>query len=453
MKQLIKYPLLAAALLLASCSDSKTSTLSLEGDTRVEAITVSGYEGVIDHTPRTISVNVPADFDLSVMKVDAISLSEGASCSLPAGTVFNATVPRSITVTNGDVQSVYTMSVVHDNVEFLSFTLDGQYHGTIDNSARTILVFVPLDAYVSAMQATFTVNAGAVVTPGSGAVLDFSEPVVLKAVCRTATADYTVTVVKDEMSQAPKAFVGTASDAYSLGDEASAACRWMLENVPNSRYVSVQQIIDGDVKLDDFTMVWCHFDFTDWPGQMWDSRDHFNAYWLRGGNILASRDGARYINDVWRIARDQQSPNNMFGGDSYETLAYDLGFTITGHEDHAIYAGLPTDADGRVLLVGAGCANSNRTLQWGADWDPYGSPEGWAERTGAKALASGHDYDVNRVTIAEFEPYEALKGYQSGTVITIGTPAYEWYNPNGVPNPYYENIVALTKNSINYLCK
>jgi hypothetical protein len=77
----------------------------------------------------------------------------------------------------------------------------------------------------------------------------------------------------------------------------------------------------------------------------------------------------------------------------------------------------------------------------------------WEERTGAKALASGHNYDANCVTIAEFEPYEALKGYTSGRVLTIGTPSYQWYNPNGAANPYRDNMVQLTKNAINYLCQ
>ncbi|MDE6467496.1 MAG: DUF4960 domain-containing protein, partial [Muribaculaceae bacterium] len=193
--------------------------------------------------------------------------------------------------------------------------------------------------------------------------------------------------------------------------------------------------------------------WTAWPGQLWDSRDLFNGFWLRGGAILASRDGALYINDVWRIARDQQSPNNMFGGGSYETLTDDLGFTITGHESHPLYEGIDCGADNRIVLLSKGCSNTNRTLQWGVDWDPYGSMSGWEERTGAKALASGNDYDFNRVTIAEFEPYEALKGFSSGRVITIGTPAYEWYDRNGVENPYRENLIRLTKNAINYLCQ
>jgi hypothetical protein len=441
-----------AAFAFCACDDSNTSGLRLDGDARIEAATISGYAADIDHAAKTIKVNLPVDVDLTNLSVDAITLSPGATCDLSVGSRFNGTVPRSIKVVNGDVYDTYTLTAAHDNVEFYSFTLNAKYSGTIDNDAHTILVFVPINEDVTAMQASFTVTSGATVTPESGSLLDFTNPVEFTGTLRTATVVYTVTVIKDEMSQEPKAFIGNVASYDALGDEAKAACRWMLDNVPNSRYVSLQEIIDGTVLLDDFVMVWCHFDFTDWPSQMWDSRDQFNSYWLRGGSILASRDGARYINDVWRIARDQQSPNNMFGGDSYETLSNDLGFTITGHESHPLYDGLTPDADNRIILQGAGCSNSGRTLQWYVDWDPYGSMAGWEERTGAKALAAGHYYDANCVTIAEFEPYEALKGFTSGRVITIGTPSYQWYE-GSTPNPYRDNMVKLTKNAINYLCQ
>lgn len=445
--------IVAVAYALQSCDSDNASDLLLDGETKIEAITINGFSGVIDNTANTVSVNVSTDVDLTHLRVDAITLSMGASCDYPAGTEFDGTVPRAIKVVNGDVFADYTMSVKHDNVEFLTFILNGKYAGTIDNVARTIQCFVPMETDVTAMQVSFTVNDGTTVTPESGSLLDFSQPVKFTATQRTAVIEYTVTVIQDDMSQAPKAFVGNASSVDGLGEEAKAACRWMLENVPNTRFISIQDIIDGRVKLDDFKMIWCHFDWTDWPGQLWDSRDMFNGYWLRGGAILASRDGARYINDVWRIARDQQSPNNMFGGESYETLTDNLGFTITGHESHPLYEGISADENGRIILISKGCSNTNRTLQWGADWDPYGSMSGWEERTGAKALASGHDYDINRVTIAEFEPYEALKGFTSGRVITIGTPAYEWYDRNNAENPYRENMIRLTKNAINYLCQ
>ena len=322
--------LAAFGMALTACDDDNTSGLSLDGETRVESVTISGFD---DHTAKVISVNVSTDVDLTALRVDAITLSRGASCDYPVGTLFDGTVPRAIKVVNGNVFSSYTLSVKHDNVEFLTFVLNGKYSATIDNLARTIQCFVPMEADVTAMQVSYTVNEGTTVTPESGSLLDFSQPVVFTATQRTAVVEYTVTVVQDDMSQAPKAFIGNASSVEGLGDEAKAACRWMLENVPNSRYITIQDIID-------------------WPGTRWDSRDFFNSYWLHGGAILASRDGARYINDVWRIARDQQSPNNMFGGDSFETLTDDLGFTITGHESHPLYEGLTPDADGRIMWTG-----------------------------------------------------------------------------------------------------
>ncbi|MCF0204164.1 MAG: DUF4960 domain-containing protein [Muribaculaceae bacterium] len=443
--------LIALTLACASCNKDNTSDLRLSGKTFINTLTLDSYEATIDNLAKTVTVGVPVDYDISAMTLTAISLPDGATADMKVGEVIDCTVPRNITVVNGDVHTNYTMTVSRDNAYFTSFVLDNKYQGSIDNVARTIKVFVPIDAKVESMLATFAVNYGTTVTPESGSMVDFTNPVVFTATYRTAVIEYTVTVIKDDMSQEPKAFVGNAEYVENLGAEARAAAQWMLENVPNSTYIWLQDILNGTVKLSDYKMLWCHFDFTDWPGVMWDTRDIFNDYYIKGGNILASRDGARYINDVWRIALDQQCPNNMFGGDSAETLAEDLGFSIAGHEDHPIYANLPV-VENRILMVSAGCTNTNRTLQWGVDWDPYGSMSGWEQKTGARSIAADHGGDINRCTIAEFVPREVLKGYQSGIVITVGTPAYEWHQANGV-NAYRPNIEQFTRNAINYLCK
>lgn len=456
MKNITSYILslllmLPMTLTLVSCDDDNTSNLSLNGVTYINALVLDSYEGEIDNVAKTVKVGVPYGFDASAMKLSSITLSEGAKADINVGETIDCTVPRNIRVSYGDVFTDYTMTVTHDNVYFTSFVIDNKYTGTIDNVARTIQVFVPLEADITSMLVSYTLNEGATAQPSSSTVIDFSSPVVFTTTYRTAVIEYTVTVIQDDMSQEPKAFVGFGASVDALGDEARAAAEWMIANVPNTTFVNLQDILNGTVKLTDFKMIWCHFDWTDWPGVMWDTRDIFNDYYIKGGNILASRDGARYINDVWRIALDQQSPNNMYGGDSAEKLDADLGCTITGHEGHEIYAGLPV-TDGRILLVSAGCTNTNRTLQWGVDWDPYFSMEGWQERTGAKALASDHGGDINRCTIAEFAPREVLKGYQSGTVITVGTPAYEWHQASG-ENLYRPVMEQLTKNAINYLCK
>lgn len=456
MKKILKYYIISAALALgfSSCNDDNTTTLNLEGDTKIMSIKISGEEGEIDNVNHIIAVELPVNIDLSSLTLDDIKLSEGATCDYTKGMEFNGTMPRSIHVVNGSVSTDYALNIKHDNVEFLSFELNGLYSGNIDNLQRTITVFVPLATDVTEMVATFSVNNGTTVSPISGTLLDFSQPVEFKANHRSASVVYTVTVVKNNMSQEPKAFVGFASSVEGLGDESKAACRWMLENVPNSTFLSLQDVLDGKVKLDDYAMVWAHFDFTeDWPSVLWDSREIFSGYWQRGGAILASRDGARYINDVWCIALDQQSPNNRFGGTEYEILDYDLGFSITGHEDHPIYTDMTPDSNGRLILKAQGCSFTNRTLQWMVDWEPYFNMTGWQEKTGAVSLASSHDFNENCVTIAEFPSREVVKGFMSGKVIVIGTPAFEWHDPKNAENPYKENLIQFTNNTINYLCQ
>lgn len=446
--------MIMAGVVFAGCNDDNRSDMLLDGSTMITSVKIGGYDAEIDNLGKTVFVGVPVDCDLSELTVNEIVLQPGAVSDIKAGEVLDCTVPHCITVTNGDVYTRYTLTVKHDDVELTTATLNGKYEGSIDNAERTVRFFVPMDEAIDAMTLSYvTSHNEAKGTPESGSVNDFTEDVILTLTYRTAVIPYTVSVIKDDMSQAPKAFIGIASDVDGLSPEAKEAASWMLSNVPNSTYVSLQDVLNGSVKLSDFRMVWCHLDWTDWPGVMWDTRDLFNDYYIKGGNILATRDGARYINDVWRIAKDQQCPNNMFGGDFAETLSDDLGFTVTGHESHPLYSGLDIDGNGKILLAGKGCSNTGRTLQWEVSWDAYGDMTVWESKTGAMALASGNDYNPNVVTIAEFAPYEILAGYTSGRVITIGTPAYEWNITNGVTNGYRGNIEKLTKNSINYLCK
>ncbi len=88
--------------IMASCSDDDTArSLDLDGDCRIEAITVGGYNGDINHSDRTITVYVPTGTDLTRITVDDITLSPGAVCDYPQGTVFNASMPRAIHVKIG----------------------------------------------------------------------------------------------------------------------------------------------------------------------------------------------------------------------------------------------------------------------------------------------------------------------------------------------------------------
>ena len=92
------------AVTVAACSDDNKSNLDLDGDTAITAITVSGYEGVIDEPGKAIVAYVATSVDLSDLTIDAITLSPGATCDYTAGTPFNRPIPRNINVVNGDVE-------------------------------------------------------------------------------------------------------------------------------------------------------------------------------------------------------------------------------------------------------------------------------------------------------------------------------------------------------------
>ncbi|MGN0229150.1 MAG: DUF4960 domain-containing protein, partial [Muribaculaceae bacterium] len=261
---------------LTGCDNDNPSNLSIDGSTKILSMQVGGYDAEIDNNNKTIFVGVPVDCDITNLEITGLTLETNAIADMNVGDRVNFSMPRSIKVTNGDVYTNYTITVKHDNVEVVSASLNNTYAGTIDNVARTIMFFVPIDADVTAMSLYVTLNDGASMIPESGSVLDFTNPVEVTTTYRTANIVYTIIVVKDEMSQEPKAFVGNADDVESLGNEAKAAAKWMIANVPNVTFVSVRSIIDGTVKLSDFKMIWCHLDFTDWPSVMWDSRDYFN---------------------------------------------------------------------------------------------------------------------------------------------------------------------------------
>ena len=83
MKSTIKslyFALLALlSLSVAACSDDNNSNMALDGNTAITAITVSGYQGVIDEAAKAVTVYVATSVDLTNLTVDAITLSDGAT--------------------------------------------------------------------------------------------------------------------------------------------------------------------------------------------------------------------------------------------------------------------------------------------------------------------------------------------------------------------------------------
>lgn len=457
LKQLYTVLLVAVACLaVTGCNDDFRSGLRLDGEVWVNALKLDDYAGTIDYQTKSIVVGVPYDYDITRMAVKEMNLSEGATANIAVGETIDFSLPVALTVKNGDVQMSYTITVKRDEAKILTFKLNDTYVGKIDQLSHTISVIIPLGVDITQLKATFTVTDGATVTPASGSICDFTNPVTYTAAYRTATTPYVVSVTQGNVI--PTAFVGTAASASQLtSPEEKAAAQWMLDNVSMSEYISFKDIVDGKVDLGKYTVIWWHFhaDNGDNPPLPDDAKaavEKFKIYYQNGGNLLLTRYGTFYIASLG-IAKDERVPNNSWGGaeDAAEIASAPWSFKITGNESHELYKDLRwKDGDqSTIYTCDAGYAITNSTAQWhiGADWGGYDDLAAWRNLTGGIDIAHGGD---DAVVIAEFEPRS-----NSGRTICIGSGCYDWYGKgvDASADYYHYNVEQLTLNAINYLSK
>ena len=461
MKSIIKqlYTILlvtVACLTVAGCSDDFKSNLRLDGDVWVNSIKLDEYAGTIDYQNKTIVVGVPYDYDVTRMAVSEINLSEGATASIAVGETIDFSLPVSLTVKNGDVQMNYTITVKRDEAKILTFKLNDTYVGKVDQLSKTISVVVPLTVDITQLKGTFTGSDGVTVTPASGSIQDFTNPVTYTATYRSAVTSYVVTVTQGNVI--PTAFIGTASSVSQLtSPEEKAAAQWMMDNISMSEYISFKDVVDGKVDLGKYAAIWWHFhaDNGDNPPLPDDAKaavEKFKVYYQNGGNLLLTRYATFYIKDL-SIAKDERVPNNSWGRseDSPEVVDGAWSFPIVGNESHPLFQDLRwKDGDKtRVYTFDAGYATTNSTAQWhiGTDWGGYEDLNAWRSLTGGIDVACGDD---GAVIIAEFEPRA-----NSGRTICIGSGCYDWYGKgvDASADYYHYNVEQMTLNAINYLCK
>ena len=372
MKSIIKqlYTILlvtVACLTVTGCSDDFKSGLRLDGDVWVNSIRLDEYAGTVDYQNKAIVVGVPYDYDITRMVVTEMNLSEGAKASIAIGETIDFSLPVSLTVKNGDVQMSYTITVKRDEAKILTFKLNDTYVGKVDQLSKTISVVVPLTVDITQLKGTFTVTDGATVTPASGSIQDFTNPVTYTATYRSAVTPYVVTVTQGNVI--PTAFVGTASSVSLLtSPEEKAAAQWMMDNVSMSEYISFKDVVDGKVDLGKYTAIWWHFhadngDNPPLPDDAKAAAEKFKVYYQNGGNLLLTRYATFYIANLG-IAKDERVPNNSWGGneDSPEITSAPWSFLITGSESHPLFQDLRwKDGDkSTVYTCDAGCAIGNR---------------------------------------------------------------------------------------------
>ena len=450
-----------SCLFLTACDDDKRDSLDFSQDVNIHEFTINGVQGVIDNETMMIKVMLPPKSDVTSLVPD-IKVADNAVITPGSGESQNFSGNFEYKVTNGNLYNTYKVSVEVLNARITKFILNGRYVGTIDPVNNTISVTVPTTIDITKLIPTIEYTEGATISPENSKIQDFTNPVVYTLTYMNETFTYEVSVIQSDHTYA---FLGTAEtiDGLTNADEKTAA-EWMMENIPNSKYVSLESLKDGAASLNQFTAVWFHYEQANTLPVIAANKNVTNVikgYYSNGGNIFLSGTACLYTGSLG-ITPAAYTPNNAFGsfGDAGQVNAPGelWGIAITGCEEHPIYKGVTIDKTTQswpvVWLVG-------KEISWrrniGCPWDlvaPYTQDwADWASKTGGTPLASFNwDDDCNeKVAVSVFDGIEGGKG----TAVCIGAPSYDWYyeKENVSSNSYYSNIEKMTLNVFNYLTK
>lgn len=454
-----KYKILCVALLgmlATACNKSNLSDLNVSGDCSVEAVTLDDkYEGIIDAKGRTVKVKVPVDFTgKSAMTVSTLKMSDGAKANIAQGDKVNFEAPKNLHITNGDLYLDWTVRVKNDEARIVSFIINKTYKASIDEATKTIVAKLPASVDITTIIPTIQLSEDATVSPKSGVVQNFSEPVKYTVTDNTATEVYTVIV---EQITAPSAiFLGSknAGKIEELCGEEREACTWMLQNIDNSMFVSWEELRNNTVNLSECELIWWH-----WQGQPTESLGDFESaangtaiaclntlldHYKKGGAFILSRAAVNFAAKLGAV-KDQLCCNNCWGAsdDGGEIIGGPWDFPARDESSYlweGIIGGFP------VKTLDAGYQISNCVSQWGKWMFNDGDFNYWEELTGCKVLAHGWD---QAVTMWECPAYNGSFG--KGGIVCFGSGCYDWYSPNPYTENFHKNVGIITGNAIKHL--
>lgn len=450
------FILLLCQVVFAACSDNNVSDLRLNGNCTPMSFALDNFEGAIDATARTIVVRVPETYAVDAMTVTSLALSDGAESDIKNGDRLNLTAPQVLHVTNGDVYLDWTVSVMRDEAKIKSFKINNTYTGIIDEANKTITVYVPQGLNLASLTPTVEISDNATMTPSGGVPTDFSQPVKFSVTNNTAASTYTVTVTA--IGKPTAVYVGLAPSMDQLNMEEQTACKWMLENISNSLYVSFADIKNNTVDLSECKVIWWHFHkdggvdgkaaFESAAPEALDAAVRLRDYYNNGGSFLFTRYATNMPAEIGAMPNDA-CPNNCWGQveTEAETVNDPWSFLITGHTAHPLFQNLimKDGEPNNVYTCDAGYRITNSTAQWhiGTDWGGYDDYGAWRSKTGGEDLAYGGDGAI--------VAWEIPAGGAKGKILCIGSGCYDWYSVATVAENYHKNVERLTANAFQYL--
>lgn len=200
MKTLTNMSLILILLLgsmLTACKDDLRDPLDLTADVDILSFRVGNAEGTIDNENGTITVMVPSGTNLSAI-APQIELPANATVSPAQGVeqnfTFSANTPVNYRVFNGNLYNTYRVRVMEIKAEITSFRI-GDREGIIDQSDNSIVIYLPEETDLTALNPIIEYTEGASISPEAGRFVDFSAPVTYTLDYEGETFTYTITAV------------------------------------------------------------------------------------------------------------------------------------------------------------------------------------------------------------------------------------------------------------------
>lgn len=452
----------ALMILLWSCTkdEYRGPELDLDASVKIAAFTANSVSGVIDDQSGAIQLELPFGTDFTAVK-PVIEIPSGATVEPASGAAVNLRSAVKYRVSNGNIFSDYTVTATEKKA-VLEFKAGG-VQAEINEATRTINVIVPDAVDITKLAPEIKLEAGATVSPASGAVTDFTNPVVYTVKSGSATVAYTVTV-QNQSAVAKVVFLGTYPnrDAITNNDEKEAS-NWLFANFPNVEYVSFDAIKNGTADLDNVKVIWWHEDATQsLPAIAYDAAviGKLKNFRSNGGALLLTTYAGLYL-EALGIVPAGKNPNNVFGDNTpWMENNWDWGMSFKGRENHPAFEGLTLTSDkpfATAYLLAKKTYRLNHCAWYKVnEWGGYGDAAGWRNQTGGIDLAGPEWNDARdaHIGMAEWQRTAA-----NGPAIAILFGSYDWYTEpdpaTGTPgnNTFKANVERLTKNTIKYLSK
>jgi len=201
----VEYPITAADSTTATYT--VTVTVASSSAKAVTAYSLAGVAGIVNETAKTVAVTMPNGTNVTALiatfSTTGTGVTAGTMAQISGTTANNFTSPVAYTVTAADnTTAIYTVTVTvaqSSAKAVTAYSLAG-VAGTINETAKTVAVTMPIGTNVTALIATFSttgtgVKVGTTVQTSGTTANNFISPVAYKIIAAdSTTAIYTVTV-------------------------------------------------------------------------------------------------------------------------------------------------------------------------------------------------------------------------------------------------------------------